>query len=63
MSKFARNGNKKIDLNTYCGTIDFMAPEVLLNQNYDLTCDIWSIGVIAFTMLSGSLPFLDKNDL
>jgi serine/threonine protein kinase len=57
MSKLTKKGNKKIDLNTYCGTIDFMAPEVLLNQNYDLSCDIWSIGVIAFVMLSGYLPF------
>ena len=57
MSKLTKKGNKKIDLDTYCGTIDFMAPEVLLNQNYDLSCDIWSIGVIAFVMLSGYLPF------
>jgi serine/threonine protein kinase len=57
MSKLTKFGNKKKNLSTYCGTIDFMAPEVLLNENYDISCDIWSIGVIAFVMLSGYLPF------
>ena len=49
---------RKIDLNTYCGTIDFIAPEVLDEKmNYDEKCDIWSIGVIAFFLLSGRPPF------
>lgn len=56
--------NKKIDLSTYCGTIDFIAPEVFSDSiNYDEKCDIWSIGVIAYFMLSGKPPFLGKDDL
>ena len=61
MSK--HTNNKKIDLTTYCGTIDFMAPEVFDGQNYDLSCDIWSIGVIAYFILSGAPPFMGKDDV
>jgi len=61
MSKLT-TGNKKINLNTYCGTIDFIAPEVLQGQSYDETCDIWSIGVIAYFMLTGEPPFTGKTD-
>jgi hypothetical protein len=63
MSKLTKYGNKKKNLSTYCGTIDFMAPEVLLNEKYDISCDIWSIGVIAYVMLSGYLPFQANTDL
>ena len=63
MSKHTKHGNKKIDLNTYCGTIHFMAPEVLEGKTYDQTCDIWSIGVIAYMCLAGMPPFKGKNDV
>lgn len=56
--------HKKIDLNTYCGTIDFIAPEVFdENTNYNEKCDIWSIGVIAFFLMSGTPPFMGKDDV
>lgn len=57
------NPSNKIDLSTYCGTIDFIAPEIFEGTGYDEKCDIWSIGVIAFFMLSGLPPFLGKDDL
>jgi calcium-dependent protein kinase len=62
MSKYTTKGNKKIDLSTYCGTIDFMAPEVFEGTGYDEKCDVWSIGVIAYFMLSGQPPFFGKDD-
>jgi calcium-dependent protein kinase len=37
-----------------------MAPEVI-SRNYDEKCDIWSIGVIAYFLLSGHHPFKGKN--
>mmetsp|Transcript_39304 Transcript_39304/g.60029 ORF Transcript_39304/g.60029 Transcript_39304/m.60029 type:complete len:212 (+) Transcript_39304:705-1340(+) len=62
MSKFTKKGNKKINLNTYCGTIDFIAPEVFEGTSYNLSCDIWSIGVIAYFMLAGKPPFIGKDE-
>jgi calcium-dependent protein kinase len=38
------------------GTVCYMAPEVL-NQKYDQKCDLWSIGVLMYVLLSGILPF------
>lgn len=62
MSKFTNYGGKKINLTTYAGTLDFMAPEILEGMDYDLTCDIWSMGVITYFMLAGYPPFIGKDD-
>ena len=61
MSKHTKQGKKKIDLNTYCGTIHFMAPEVIEGLNYDQSCDTWSIGVITYAILRGRLPFIGTD--
>lgn len=52
------SGNK---LKESVGTIYYMAPEVL-NKSYDAKCDVWSCGVIAYILLSGSPPFDGETD-
>ncbi|XP_067950980.1 ribosomal protein S6 kinase 2 beta-like isoform X2 [Watersipora subatra] len=44
-------------LMTPCYTANFVAPEVLKKQGYDAACDIWSLGILLFTMLAGSTPY------
>lgn len=50
-------------LMTPCYTANFVAPEVLKRQGYDLACDIWSLGVLLYIMLEGKTPFASSpND-
>ena len=63
LSKHSKKADKKVDLSTVCGTIDFMAPEVLEGKAYDASVDLWSIGVIAFTCLTGSVPFKGADEV
>jgi serine/threonine protein kinase len=44
------------------GTVTYVAPEVLANQPYNKNVDLWSIGVLAYLLLTGVLPFDDDYE-
>uniref|UniRef100_A0A1L8DLJ0 non-specific serine/threonine protein kinase n=1 Tax=Nyssomyia neivai TaxID=330878 RepID=A0A1L8DLJ0_9DIPT len=50
---------------SFCGTIEYMAPEVVKqqgNQGHDYAADWWSVGVLAYELLTGSSPFTHENE-
>ncbi len=42
---------------TYCGTFDYAAPEILEGSEYDITVDLWCLGVLAYELVVGKAPF------
>jgi calcium-dependent protein kinase len=53
---FSKYTGRESRMKTSCGTLAYVAPEVL-RRTYTSKCDLWSVGVIAFVLLSGTLPF------
>jgi len=42
---------------TFCGTLDYVPPEILKGDQYDEKVDIWSLGVLIYEMATGKAPF------
>lgn len=57
---FVQHGKKSL-LSEYCGTGAYMAPEIVKRTPYSgIKIDIWALGVILYTMLTGEMPFDDS---
>jgi serine/threonine protein kinase len=46
---------------SFCGTIDFMAPEVVLGKPYSYAVDWWALGVLGYQLIFGESPFYEPN--
>ena len=47
---------------TFCGTVEYMAPEIVGSEKYDYSVDVWSLGILLYELLMGHSPFRAKKE-
>jgi len=58
---FSKVWDPNIKMHMSCGTLSYVAPEVL-SKSYTSQCDLWSLGVVAFILLVGYMPFSGSEE-
>jgi serum/glucocorticoid-regulated kinase 2 len=58
LAKFVTEGELA---NSFCGTAEYLAPEMLIGNGHDYTIDWWALGILIYEMIVGIPPFFHKN--
>jgi aurora kinase, other len=57
LADFGWSNMKDKNRETYCGTPDYLSPEMIKGTAHDESIDIWAIGILTFELLAGRAPF------
>jgi serine/threonine protein kinase len=58
LAKFVSDGELA---NSFCGTAEYLAPEMLIGNGHDYTVDWWALGILIYEMIVGIPPFFHRN--
>ena len=53
----AAEGNFDEQRNTFCGTLEYMAPEMITSKPHNHQIDVWSLGILLYELVHGRAPF------